>query len=151
MLLINFVVVKFATFLRHNGKQNCEKWRNKSSKLDLVFTDVLGPMPTTSLDGNRYAISFTDSYSRYSVVYFLKSKDECLDKIKNACAQMGVPRAIHSHIWKEYISKSLRVFVYFCISIRIKRDHILRPIFRLSKLVSVKVAGEQQAKCLAAC
>ena len=59
----------------------------KSSKLDLVFTDILGPMPTTSLGGNRYAISFTDSYSRYSAVYFLKSKEECLDKFKVFCAQ----------------------------------------------------------------
>ena len=40
--------------------------KRKSSKLDLVFTDNLGPMPTTLLIGNQYAIAFTNSDSRYS-------------------------------------------------------------------------------------
>ena len=77
-------------------------------------------MPTTSLGGNRYAISFTDSYSRYSAVYFLKSREKCLDKFKVFCAQVGTPRAIRSDNGKEYISKSFRSF---CISNRIKREH----------------------------
>ena len=94
--------------------------KRKSSKLDLVFTDILGPMPTTLLGGNRYAISFTDSYSRYSAKYFLKSKEECLYKFKVFCAQVGTPRAIRSDNEKQNISKSFR---RFCISNRIKREH----------------------------
>ena len=70
--------------------------KRKSLKRDLVFTDILKQMLSTSLGGNRYAISFTDSYSRYSAIYFLKSKEECLDKFKVFCAQMGTPRAIRS-------------------------------------------------------
>ena len=94
--------------------------KRKSSELGPVFTDILGPMLTTSLGGNRYAISFTDSYSMYSAVYFLKSKTECLDNIKVFCVQVGTPRAIRSENGKEYTSKS---FGSFCISNRIKREH----------------------------
>ena len=96
MLLINFVVVKFAKFLSHDGNQYREKWRKESSKLDLVFLNILGPMPFTSLGGNRFAISFTNSYNKYSAVYFLKSKKECLDKFKIVCAHVGTPKAIRS-------------------------------------------------------
>ena len=111
-------VCKISKSRRQPVSRKMEK--RKSSKLDLVFTDILGPMPTTSLGGNRYAISFTDSYSRYSAVYFLKSNEECLDKFKVFCAQVGTPRAIRSDNGKEYISKSFRSF---CISNRIKREH----------------------------
>ena len=91
--------------------------KRKSSKLDLVFIDTLGLMPTTLLGGNRYAISFADSYSRYSMVYFPKSKEECLNKFS---AQVGTPRSIRSDNGKEYISKSFRSFRK---SNRIKREH----------------------------
>ena len=111
-------VCKISKSRRQPVSRKMEK--RKSSKLDLVFTDILGPMPTTSLGGNRYAISFTDSYSRYSAVYYLKSKEECLDKFKVFCAQVGTPRAIRSDNGKEYISMSFRSF---CISNRIKREH----------------------------
>ena len=39
--------------------------KRKASNFDLVFTDILGPMPTTSLGGNRYATSFTAGTQRY--------------------------------------------------------------------------------------
>jgi transposase InsO family protein len=41
----------------------------------LIYSDVLGPFPP-SVDGHRYAITYTDVYSRYSVVYLLKHKSE---------------------------------------------------------------------------
>ena len=74
-------VCKISTSRRQPVSQKMVK--GKSSKLDLVSTDILGLMPTTSLDGNRYAISFTHRYSRYSGIYFLKSKEEYPDKSKD--------------------------------------------------------------------
>ncbi|KAG8499382.1 hypothetical protein CXB51_005988 [Gossypium anomalum] len=50
-------------------------WR-ASSKLELVHTDVCGPMRTESLSGNRYFILFIDDYTRYCWIYFLKHKSE---------------------------------------------------------------------------
>ena len=109
-------VCKISISRRQPVSQKMEK--RKYSKLDLVLTDILGPMPTTSRGGNRYAISFTDSYSRYSAVFFLKSEEKCLDKFNVFCAQVGTPRAMSSDIGKEYSSKSFRSV---CISNRIKR------------------------------
>ncbi|KAG8501219.1 hypothetical protein CXB51_003321 [Gossypium anomalum] len=50
-------------------------WR-ASTKLELVHTDVCGPMRTESLSGNRYFILFIDDCTRYCWVYFLKHKSE---------------------------------------------------------------------------
>ncbi|KAG8492727.1 hypothetical protein CXB51_010487 [Gossypium anomalum] len=50
-------------------------WR-ASSKLELVHSDVCGPMRTESLSGNRYFILFIDDCTRYCWVYFLKHKSE---------------------------------------------------------------------------
>jgi hypothetical protein len=39
-------------------------------------------MPSTSLSGYVYYVSFIDDYSHKTWVYFLKSKDEVLGKFK---------------------------------------------------------------------
>ena len=51
-------------------------------RLQLVYTDVCGPMQTLSHGGSRYFITFTDDYSRYCKTYFLKRKSEALEKFK---------------------------------------------------------------------
>ena len=104
--------------------------KRKSLKLDLVFTDVLGPMPSTSLGGNRYAISFTDSYSKYSAVYFLKLKEECLDKVKTFYAQMGTPRAIRLIMGKSTFPSPFEIFVY-----QTESNVSILPLIRLIKMV----------------
>ena len=50
--------------------------------LELVLSYVCSPMPSTSLSGYAYYVSFIDDYSRKTWVYFLKSKDEVLGKFK---------------------------------------------------------------------
>ena len=44
--------------------------------LELVHTDLCGPMEVISIGGNRYFLTFIDDHSRYTTVYILKSKDE---------------------------------------------------------------------------
>ena len=51
-------------------------------KLELVHSDVCGPITPNSLSGNRYFITFTDDYSRCTAVYFMKHKSEALEKFK---------------------------------------------------------------------
>jgi len=46
------------------------------SKLQLVHTDVCGPMHNESLNGSKYFLLFIDDFSRYCWVYFLKSKSD---------------------------------------------------------------------------
>jgi hypothetical protein len=44
--------------------------------LDLVHTDVCGPMSQKSLSGCEYYLTFIDDYSRKTWIYFLKAKSE---------------------------------------------------------------------------
>jgi len=48
-------------------------------KLELVHTDVCGPMSEPSLNGSRYFITFTDDLTRMSWIYFLRAKTEVAD------------------------------------------------------------------------
>jgi hypothetical protein len=47
-----------------------------AARLQVVHSDVMGPMRTTSVSGKRYAISLTDEFTRYVTVYFIASKSE---------------------------------------------------------------------------
>jgi hypothetical protein len=42
--------------------------------LEIVHSDVCGPMRTTSLGGARYFVTYIDDFSRNVWVYLLKSK-----------------------------------------------------------------------------
>ena len=48
---------------------------------ELIYTDVCGPFPA-SVEGYRYVVSFTDTYSRFSACYFLKKKSEVEEALK---------------------------------------------------------------------
>ena len=47
--------------------------------LELVHTDICGPMPERSLGGSRYFITFVDDCTRKVWAYSIKSKDEALE------------------------------------------------------------------------
>ncbi|KYN05513.1 Copia protein [Cyphomyrmex costatus] len=44
--------------------------------LDLIHSDVCGPMPTTTPSGKRYVLTFVDDCSRYTVIYLLREKSD---------------------------------------------------------------------------
>nr|CCA27162.1 putative polyprotein [Albugo laibachii Nc14] len=44
------------------------------SLLEMIHSDVMGPMHTSSQGGARYMVTFIDDYSRYVMVYFMKQK-----------------------------------------------------------------------------
>lgn len=48
-------------------------WRAKE-KVELIHSDVCGPMSTESLNHNRYFVLFIDDLPRMTWVYFLKRK-----------------------------------------------------------------------------
>lgn len=48
--------------------------------LELVHSDVCGPMQTSSLGGARYLVTFTDDHSRKAFGYFIKEKAEIMSK-----------------------------------------------------------------------
>jgi len=52
-----------------------QAWR-ASQRLQLIHTNVCGPMKTAYLSGNKYFILFIDDYTRMCWVYFIKLKSE---------------------------------------------------------------------------
>ena len=48
--------------------------------LQLVRSDLCGPMNVDSVGGSKYVLTFTDDYTRYVTAYFIKSKSEVLPK-----------------------------------------------------------------------
>ena len=56
--------------------------KKKSRPLELIHSDLCGPMNVESIGGSKYVLTFTDDYTRYVTVYFLKSKSEVLVKFE---------------------------------------------------------------------
>ena len=50
--------------------------------LELVHSDVCGPMSLTAHGGFSYFVTFTDDLSRYGYVYLMKHKSETFEKFK---------------------------------------------------------------------
>jgi transposase InsO family protein len=56
-----------------------ERTSRTSGVLDLIHSDICGPMQTTTIGGNRYFITFIDDYSRKAHTYCIKTKDQALE------------------------------------------------------------------------
>lgn len=56
------------------------KYHKATSLLELIHTDVCGPMSTISFKGNKYFLIFIDDYTRYIFVYCMSSKTEVKSK-----------------------------------------------------------------------
>ncbi|WVZ94596.1 hypothetical protein U9M48_040469 [Paspalum notatum var. saurae] len=50
--------------------------------LELIHTDVCGPMSTVARNDFQYFITFTDDFSRYGYVYLMRHKSESFEKFK---------------------------------------------------------------------
>ncbi|KAG2758626.1 hypothetical protein Pcac1_g29253 [Phytophthora cactorum] len=48
--------------------------------LEVIHSDVCGPMQTSTFSGKRYFVTFTDDKSHFCVVYLLRNKSEVADK-----------------------------------------------------------------------
>ena len=59
-----------------------EKGERAKELLELIHSDVCGPMTTPAREGFSYFITFIDDYSRYGYVYLMKYKSEAFEKFK---------------------------------------------------------------------
>jgi hypothetical protein len=55
--------------------------------LELVHTDLCGPMQTDSIGGSFYFLTFIDDFSRKIWIYFLRHKSETFEKFKEFKAE----------------------------------------------------------------
>lgn len=74
------------------AEQKCLPFHSRKSKSsrvsELVHTDICGPLTPESNSKNRYIITFIDDFSRFSVVYVIKNKNEALNCLKNYKAKV---------------------------------------------------------------
>ena len=59
-----------------------EERKKTKGMLELIHSNVCGPISSTSLSGFEYYITFIDDYSRNTWIYFLKAKSEVFEKFK---------------------------------------------------------------------
>ena len=59
-----------------------------SDILELIHTDICGPFPTPSWNGQQYFITFIDDYSRCGYLYLIHEKSQSLDVFKNFKAEV---------------------------------------------------------------
>ena len=99
------------------GKQSRKpfKYSGKRARapLELIHSDICGPMLTESLSGAKFFITFIDDYSRKRFVYFLKHKSEAIEAFKNfkAYAENKIERRIkfiRTNNGREYLSKEFK-------------------------------------------
>ena len=67
----------------HQSSFSHERMIRANGFLDLIHTDICGPMKTQSHSGCRFFIKFIDDYSRKGHVYFLKAKNEAFEKFQD--------------------------------------------------------------------
>ncbi|KAK8913818.1 hypothetical protein KSP39_PZI024059 [Platanthera zijinensis] len=90
-------------------------WR-ASRPLQLVHSDVCGPMRTTSIGGSRYILTFTDDFSKQTWVYFLQEKSEVFGYFQQFKAmverQSGHKlKALRTDRGGEYLSNEFREYL----------------------------------------
>jgi len=61
--------------------------KRSSGVLDIIHSDICGPMRTESKSGAKYFATFIDDYSRWCDVFFLSKKSEILNVFKRFKAQ----------------------------------------------------------------
>jgi hypothetical protein len=62
------------------GKSTCKPFpgstKSISRILEIVHSDLAGPMQTKSIQGSSYIATFVDDHSHHAVIYFLKTKNQ---------------------------------------------------------------------------
>ena len=73
--------------------------------LDLVHSDLAGPISPSSREGSKYAMVFTDDFSGIIFVYFLKNKSDAVHATSRFLADVaphGIVKSIRSDNGSEY-------------------------------------------------
>jgi len=101
------------------GKNSKHSFPSNDSRskgiLDVVHSDVCGPMAVSSLGGYFYFTTFIDDFSRKTWIYFLKGKEEVFSKFKEFKTQVEnltnrKIKVLRSNNGGEYTSKDFNNF-----------------------------------------
>ncbi|KAG8480419.1 hypothetical protein CXB51_025096 [Gossypium anomalum] len=89
-----------------------QAWRARE-KLELVHSDICGPMKTPSLNGSKYFVLFIDDLTRFCWIFFLKQKSDVLEAFVKFKAlaenQVGCRiKALRTDNGAEYLSERFK-------------------------------------------
>ena len=103
------------------GKQSMKPFKtcsyNKASlMLELIHSDLCGPMSESSFQGNKYALTFIDDFTRMIFIYFISCKSQVKEKfmifksyVEN---QTGMKiKALRTDNGTEFVNKELSNFL----------------------------------------
>jgi transposase InsO family protein len=95
--------------LRENSVRN----HRATDLLELVHSDLVGPMEVSSVSGMKYILIFVDDCSRKIFVYYLKNKSDVVSKFKDFKAfaknQTGKSlKVLRTDNGKEYVNAELK-------------------------------------------
>jgi transposase InsO family protein len=101
--------------------------RNESRSkgiLDLIHSDVCGPILVASVQGASYYVTFIDEFSRKTQIFFMKTNDEVFSWFQEFKAQVENQKrrrikVLRSDNGEEYTSND---FKYFCKEEGINRE-----------------------------
>ena len=84
--------------------------------LELVYSDVCGPMHVQARSGSFYFINFTDDFSRFGWVYLMRYKSEAFEKFrefKNEVKKQSRKniKTLRSYRGGEYLSTEFTQFL----------------------------------------
>lgn len=102
--------------------RNRQPDRRATKPLELVHSDLAGPIDPTARQGFRYAMCFVDDFSGANLVYFLKQKSDAViatEKFLADVAPYGEVKCIRSDNGTEYTSEKFRNLL---VSNRIKHE-----------------------------
>ncbi|GKV35980.1 hypothetical protein SLEP1_g44167 [Rubroshorea leprosula] len=85
----------------------------KENKLDLVYSDVCGPLEVESFGGNKYFVTFIDDATRKTWVYLLQNKSQVFKYFQHYHAMVEREtllklKCLHTDNGGEYTSKEFR-------------------------------------------
>lgn len=108
--------------------------------LDLIHSNVCGPMSNKSLGGHLYYVTFIDDHFRKTRLYLLKAKDEVFEKFKEFRSKVETLTArkiktLRSDNGGEYTSKEL---VAYCKEANFKRELIVPYNFEQNRVAERK-------------
>ena len=103
------------------GKQHKLPFPSRSlsracKRLQLIHTDICGPMSTNSLHASKYFLIFIDDFTRMCWVYFLRHKSKVFvkfQKFKSLVENQSEERikVLRSDNWSEYASREFSQFL----------------------------------------
>jgi len=90
---------QFVKCVKRQNRLKFSETRSRAKRpLELIHTDVCGPIDPTTWNNKKYFITFLDDYTHYTLVYLLENKYEVQDIIKQYVER------VEAH-WNSRVSK----------------------------------------------